>query len=105
VLGFITSSRDVLFNENRIDQIWPHDFSDFRRRLWRHEDREYAEIRRLGGMLLLRPLIGEFGAQRALVYVAQHPFDLRNEDLYASAIAYQEGAREILREPVELAAR
>jgi hypothetical protein len=105
VLGFITSSRDVLFNENRIDQIWPHDFGDFRRRLWRHDDREYSEIRRLGGMLLLRPLIDEFGAQQVFVYIAQHPFDLRNEDLHASAIAYQEHARETLREAVKLAAR
>jgi hypothetical protein len=105
VLGFITSSRDILFNENRIDQIWPHDFSDFRRRLWRHDDREYVEVRRLGGILLLRPLIDEFGAQQALVYVAQHPFELRNEDLHASAVAYQERAREILRKEVKLAAR
>jgi len=105
VLGFITSSRDVLFNENRIDQIWPHDFTDFRRRLWRRDDREYAEVRHLGGILLLRPLIDEFGAQRALVYVAQHPFELRNEDLHASAVAYQERAREALREAVKLAAR
>lgn len=105
VLEFVTSSRDVLFNENRIDQIWPHDFSDFRRRLWRHDDREYSEIRRLGGILLLRPLIDEFGAQQALVYVAQHPFDLRNEDLRASAIAYQERARETLRQSIKLAAR
>jgi hypothetical protein len=105
VLGFITSSRDVLFNENRIDQIWPHDLSDFRHRLWRHDDREYSEVRHLGGLLLLRPLIDEFGVQRSFVYVAQHPFDLYNEDLHASAIAYQERARAFLREAVKLAAR
>jgi hypothetical protein len=105
ILGFVTSSRDVLFNENRIDQIWPHDFSDFRHRLWRHEDREYVEVRQLGGFLLLRPLIDEFGFQQTLVYIAQHPFDLRNEDLHASAVAYQERARETLREAIKLAAR
>jgi hypothetical protein len=105
VLGFVTSSRDVLFNENRIDQIWPSDFTDFRRRLWRREDREYIEVRQLGGILLLRSLIDEFGPQRTFVYIAQHPFDLRNENLRASAIAYQEGAREALRDAVKLAAR
>lgn len=105
VLQFITSSRDAMFNENRIEEIWPHNFTEFRHRLWRRDDREYSEVRKLGGILLLRPLIGEFGMQRALVYVAQHPFTLRDEDLYASAIAYQERARQSMREEVKLAAR
>lgn len=105
VIGFVTSSRDVLFNENRIDQIWPRDFGEFRRRLWRRSDREYTEVRQLGGILLLRPLVSEFGLQRTLVYIAQHPFDLQNEDLHASAVAYQEGARAQLRDAIKLAAR
>jgi hypothetical protein len=105
VLGFITSSRDVIFNENRVDQIWPSNFAELRARLWRREDRDYTEVTRLGGFLLLRPLIAEFGMQRALVYVAQHPFELRDEDLHASAVAYQERARETLREGTKLAAR
>jgi hypothetical protein len=105
VLEYITTPHITLFNENRIEEIWPSNMADFRRRLWRHSDREYDEVRHLGGILLLRPIIAEFGVQRALVYVAQHPFALHDENLHASAIAYQETARATLRSREELALR
>jgi hypothetical protein len=105
VLEYITTPHVTLFNENRIEEIWPSDMADFRQRLWRRNDREYDEVRHLGGILLLRPLIAEFGVQRALVYVAQHPFILHNENLRMSALSYQDAAREILRRHEELAQR
>lgn len=84
-----------LFNANRIDRIWPQDFAAFRKRVWR-TDEEYRNVQRYGGILLIRPLIDEFGVPRALAYVAQTPFRVEHDDLRASAQRYQERARQAL---------
>ncbi|MET0987760.1 MAG: hypothetical protein ABW034_20375 [Steroidobacteraceae bacterium] len=61
-----------LFNENRLDLIWPEDFTEFQRTVWL-QDPQYADVRRYGGILLVKPLIAQFGVPRALAYVAQTP--------------------------------
>jgi hypothetical protein len=81
---------------NRVDQIWPEDFSDFRKRVWR-TDQEYQDVQRYGGIMLIKPLIEEFGVPRTLAYVAQTPFRVDdNNNLREAAQRYQERARESL---------
>ena len=88
--------RAPIFNTNRIDLIWPENFADFRRRLWNKGDQNYLDVQRYGGILLIRPLIDEFGVPRALAYIAQTPFLIEENNLRLSAQRYQERARKTL---------
>src|SRR5262249_52888437 len=74
IAEYVKARNMPIFNSNRIDMIWPEDFSGFRKRVWRKEDPEYLDVQRYGGILLIRPLITEFGVPRALAYIAQTPF-------------------------------
>jgi hypothetical protein len=86
-----------MFNENRIDRVWPEDFAGFVERNWRRGESEYRDVQRYGGLLLVRPLIGEFGVPRALAYLAQTPFRIEDNNLRVSAQRYQDRARDALR--------
>ena len=92
----IKSRSSRIFNSNRVDRIWPENFADFRRHVWHLDDPQYLDVQLYGGILLVRPLINEFGAARAFAYVAQNPFQMEKDDLHASALHYQERAREVL---------
>ena len=94
-LEHVTSLRSPLFNSNRIDLIWPDDFSSLRKRVWR-TDQEYRDISHYGGILLVQPLVNEFGVPRAFAYIAQTPFQVENNNLRQSAQHYQDLAREVL---------
>jgi hypothetical protein len=96
IAEFVTAIRTPIFNENRVDRIWPENFAEFRHRVW-SDDPEYRDVQRYGGILLLRPLIGEFGIPRALAYIAQTPFRVEESSLRVAALRYQQGAREALR--------
>jgi hypothetical protein len=80
---------------NRVDQIWPDDFGTLRKRVWR-TDQEYLDVQRYGGIMLIKPLIEEFGVPRTLAYVAQTPFRVEGDSLREAALQYQERAREAL---------
>ena len=88
--------RTPIFNANRLDMIWPENFAAFRRGLWDDGDRTYLDVQRFGGILLIRPLINEFGVPRALAYIAQTPFQIEDNNLRLSAQRYQERARQTL---------
>ena len=92
----VKALRGPLFNVNRVDQIWPEDYADFRKRVWR-TDQEYLDVQRYGGIMLVKPLIEEFGVPRTLAYVAQTPFRVEDNNLREAAQQYQERARESLR--------
>jgi hypothetical protein len=92
----IKSVRSPLFNTNRLDIIWPRDFSSFGKRVWR-TDQEYKDVQRYGGILLTKPLIDEFGVPRALAYMAGTPFQVDDGNLQTSARRYQNEARASLR--------
>lgn len=92
----ISELRGPLFNANRLDRIWPEDFARFRQRAWRHDDPDLRDVQHYGGILLVRPLIGEFGLPRTLAYVAAHPFQMVDNNLHLSALGYQARAREAL---------
>jgi hypothetical protein len=85
-----------LFNANRIDRLWPDDLREFERRAWTRGGREYREVRRLGGLLLVEPLVREFGAPRVFAYLARTPFRIENDNVRLSALRYQERARSAL---------
>jgi hypothetical protein len=85
-----------IFNANRLDMIWPENFARFRDGLWNKGDQEYLDVQRYGGILLIRPLIDEFGVPRALAYIAQTPFHVENNNLRTSALRYQAQARKVL---------
>ena len=91
----VKALRGPLFNVNRVDQIWPDDFAEFRKRVWR-TDQEYLDVQRYGGIMLIKPLIEEFGVPRTLAYVAQTPFRVEEHNLREAAVHYQERARESL---------
>lgn len=91
----IRTLRAPLFNSNRLDRIWPENFDEFTRRVWR-TDSEYMEVQRYGGILLVQPLISEFGLPRALAYIAATPFEVTDDNLRTSALRYQQKAREEL---------
>ena len=74
----------------------PEKLAEFRKRVWR-TDQEYLEVQRYGGILLVRPLVDEFGVPRALAYMAQTPFHVESDNLRASAMRYQDQARDALR--------
>lgn len=95
IVEFITTTRTALFNENRLDRIWPDDFADFQRRVYRDEN-EYRDVQRYGGIMLVRPLIGQFGVPKVLAYIAQTPFLVEENSVRAAALKYQERAREAL---------
>jgi hypothetical protein len=99
VASLLTDRRDTIFNANVLDRIWPERFSDFQQRSWRSE-RDYDDVRRYGGIMLLRPLFSEFGAHNALTYIAQTPFLVENDNMRASALHYQQRAREVLQSRV-----
>lgn len=88
--------RAPIFNANRVDLIWPEDFAGFRRGLWHKGDQMYLDVQRYGGILLIRPLIDQFGVPRALAYIAQTPFHVEDNNLRLSAQRYQERARQML---------
>lgn len=96
VAAHLTTGRTPMFNVNRLDRIWPQDFEAFSQRVWRKDDSRYIDVQRYGGWMLLKPLFDEFGVPRALVYIAQTPFELQDNDMNASALSYQERAREWL---------
>jgi len=93
----VKSVRTPLFNSNRLDIIWPENFSEFQQRVWR-TDQAYQNVQRYGGILLLEPLINEFGVPRALAYVAQTPFRVEGDNMRIAALRYQDRAREALTE-------
>ena len=88
--------RTPIFNANRLDMIWPEDFARFRRGLWNKGDQMYLDVQRYGGILLIGPLIDQFGVPRALAYIARTPFHIENNNVRLSAQQYQERAREAL---------
>lgn len=92
----VKALRGPLFNVNRIDRIWPEDFAEFQRRVWRKSDPEYLDVQRYGGILLAEPLVSEFGLLRAIAYMAQTPFHIEDNNLRISALRYQQRAREAL---------
>jgi hypothetical protein len=87
--------RASLFNTNRMDLIWPQNFSAFSKRVWR-TDQDYLDVQHYGGILLIKPLVEEFGVPRTLAYLAQTPFEVEEGDLRTSALRYQERARQAL---------
>lgn len=91
----VKALRGPLFNANRLDQIWPDDFSVFRERVWR-TDQEYLDVQRYGGIMLIKPLIDEFGVPRTLAYLAQTPFRVEENNLRQAALRYQDQARQAL---------
>lgn len=93
--ALLTETHAAIFNTNAIERIWPEQFSAFQQRSWRSE-REYVEVQRYGGILLLRPLFSEFGVPNALAYVARTPFLVEDDNMRVSALRYQARAREVL---------
>jgi hypothetical protein len=85
-----------LFNANRVEQLWPENVREFERHAWTRGGREYREVRRLGGLLLVEPLVREFGAPRVFAYVARTPFEIENDNVRLSALSYQDRARNAL---------
>ena len=95
VASLLTEGQVSMFNANRIERIWPESLSQFEQQSWRSE-RDYGDVRRYGGIMLLRPLFSEFGVSNALLYVAQTPFEVEDDNMRLSALRYQERAREAL---------
>ncbi|HEX7013319.1 MAG TPA: hypothetical protein VF161_11250 [Steroidobacteraceae bacterium] len=96
IVEYVKALRAPLFNANRIDRIWPENFTEFRNRFWR-TDQEYLDVQRYGGIMLIHPLIDEFGVARTLKYVAKTPFRVEGGNMRLAAERYQERAREALR--------
>lgn len=90
---YLKDPRDEIFNANRLDMIWPEDYAAFRNSLWNNGDRKYYNVKHYGGILIVRPLIEEFGTARALAYIAQTPFAVEDNNLRASALKYLDRAR------------
>lgn len=93
---FVRQVRTPMFNENRLDRILPEDFDSFCRRALRASSPDYQEVERYGGLLLLKPLIVEFGVPRTLAYAAKTPFNIEENNLRVSVLRYQERARAAL---------
>ena len=96
VIAYTTRNAAPLFNENRIEEIWPENLEDLRARIYRGDQQAYLTARKYGGYLLLRPLVREFGVARTLGYVAGAPFHVEENNLRLSAQRYQDRAREAL---------
>jgi hypothetical protein len=94
-LEFVSQLHLPMFNDNRLDRVWPENLSEFSRRTSRMS-REYDEAERYGGILLLRSLVSEFGVPRTLAYAARTPFEVVDNDVRASALRYQDQARTAL---------
>ncbi|MFC4313681.1 hypothetical protein ACFPN2_31700 [Steroidobacter flavus] len=95
VWGAMTSRRPAqpMFNTNRVDMFWPENLQELRARGWRQGDAVYRDVQQLGGSMLVRPLIAEFGVPRVLQYIAQTPFYIQDDNVRASVLQYQEQAR------------
>ena len=93
ITDYIKDPRSEIFNANRLDMIWPEDYAAFRESLWTDGDRRYYNVKHYGGIMLVKPLIEEFGIARALEYIAQTPFAVEGNNLRTSAQAYLERAR------------
>lgn len=93
VSGVIASRRPVqpMFNTNRVDMFWPESLRQLRTR--QYDDGDYRNVQQLGGSMLVRPLIAEFGVPRVLQYLAQTPFYIEDDNVRVSATHYQEQAR------------
>jgi hypothetical protein len=96
VMEYVRELRSPMFNENRLDRILPENYSDFCRRDVRAASREYQDVERYGGILLLKPLIIEFGLPRTLAYAARTPFSVNENNMRTSVLRYQEQARAAL---------
>lgn len=95
IVEHLTSNRLPIFNENQLNEIWPEDFARFRSKVWMGDD-EYESVKRYGGIMLMRPLITQFGVMPVLAYVAQTPFEVREPSLRTAALRYQRQARDTL---------
>lgn len=95
VSGVLSSRRPAqpMFNANRVDRLWPESLRELRASGWRQGDGAYRDVQQLGGSMLVRPLIAEFGVPRVLKYIAQTPFHIQDDNVRASAQHYQEQAR------------
>jgi hypothetical protein len=93
---FVKAVSEPIFNENRLDRIWPESLTAFDRHVSGANDREYREVERLGGLMLVRPLIKEFGVLPTFAYVARTPFVVEDDNVHTSALKYQERARQEL---------
>jgi hypothetical protein len=82
-----------MFNTNRVDMFWPESLRELRARGWQQSDGTYRDTQQIGGAMLVRPLIAEFGVPRVLQYIAQTPFYIEDDNVRASALRYQEQAR------------
>jgi hypothetical protein len=100
IAEMLTTPRQPLFNENRLDRIWPEDFKTFQARVQR-SDKEYRDVQRYGGILLVRPIVGEFGVPRALAYIARTPFRVEGDSMRVAALEYQERARVALSSDID----
>jgi hypothetical protein len=96
VFEYSRQLRPPLFNENRIDRVLPDNFAEFCRRSRRATSHEYEDVERYGGILLLKPLISEFGVPRTLAYAARTPFSVQENNMRMSVLRYQERARAAL---------
>ncbi len=97
IVEHLTAVRLPIFNENQLDTIWPEDFTRFRHKVWLG-DAQYEAVKRYGGIMLMRPLIAQFGVVPVMTYAAQTPFDVREPSLREAALRYQQQAREALRQ-------
>jgi hypothetical protein len=93
IKDYLKDPQGEIFNANRLEMIWPDDYEQFRDSLWRGGDRKYYNMKHFGGILLVKPLIEEFGIPRALAYFAQTPFRIEDNNVRESALKYQERAR------------
>lgn len=95
VSGVVASRRPAqpMFNTNRVDMFWPESLRELRTRGWQQGDGDYRNVQQLGGSMLVRPLIAEFGVPRVLQYIAQTPFYIEDDNVRVSAAHYQERAR------------
>ena len=92
----VKTPSEPFYNENRLDRLWPDDMASFQRRNYDVHHSAYADVVKLGGFPLLRPLIADFGLPRVLAYVAQNPLIVEDNSLRTSALRYQERARSAL---------
>lgn len=92
----VKTQTEPFYNENRLDRIWPDDIASFEHKNYRADDSAYADVVRLGGFPLLRPLVAEFGLPRVLAYIAQNPLVVEDNSLRTSALRYQDRARSAL---------
>lgn len=95
IVEHVTALRLPIFNENQLETLWSQDFARFRRKVW-FGDAEYEAVKRYGGIMLMRPLIAQFGVMPVLAYAVKTPFDVHEPSLRVAALRYQQQAREAL---------